>query len=93
MQIESIVSTAKRLCQKRSLDAADALAVRRTIFANDGQINRSEADALFAIERSRSRHCPEWSQVFVEALTDYLIVRQEAASLDPSLQAIVGKVA
>lgn len=49
------------------------MALRRMIYGNDGLVDKSEAEALFAIEHARNGYCAEWSQLFVEALTDYLV--------------------
>jgi hypothetical protein len=54
---------------------ADIARLRRTIF-KDGIVSRTEANALFSIERMRTNHLPGWSELFSEALTDYCI-RQE----------------
>jgi hypothetical protein len=76
MQIESIATVAERLCASGKVEAADALAVRRAIYSHDGIVDRAEAEALFSIEHERRGYCAEWSQIFVEALTDYLIKQQ-----------------
>jgi hypothetical protein len=54
------------------LNAADVAALRRDIFA-DGVINRDEAIALFALERANFAKCAEWTQFFVEAVTDHVV--------------------
>ena len=51
---------------------ADIVALRRAIYA-DGIVSRAEAEALFAIERARTAHSDGWSELFVEALTDYAL--------------------
>lgn len=52
--------------------ADDILAVRRAVFA-DGIVSRAEAEAIFAIERARTVHSDAWSELFVEALSDYAL--------------------
>lgn len=73
MTVESIADIAARIASERSVTPADALTVRRIIYGNDGRVDQREAEALFSIEHVRTGHCAEWSQLFVEALSDYLI--------------------
>lgn len=73
MTLESISTIADRIFAKGKVEADDVLALRRAIYSHDGLVDQPEAEALFAIERARSGHCQPWSQLFVEALTDYLI--------------------
>jgi hypothetical protein len=64
--------TARTIALSGKVEPADILSLRRAIFA-DGVVSRDEAEALFDIERTRTAHNPEWSQLFVEALTDYTL--------------------
>lgn len=73
MTSESITDIAGRIASKAGVTPDDATALRRIIYAHDGLIDQQEAEALFAIEHARNGHCAEWSQLFVEALSDYLI--------------------
>ncbi len=61
------------MAKKSSLSADDVLAIRQEVFA-DGIVDRAEADALFAIDRSVKNKAPEWPVFFIEAITDYLIM-------------------
>jgi hypothetical protein len=38
----------------------------------DGEVSREAADELFAVERS-SEKCLEWSEFFVEMITEYVV--------------------
>ncbi len=67
-----LAATAATIALSGKVEPADILALRRAIYA-DGVVNRVEAEALFDIERTRTAHNPEWSQLFVEALTDYTL--------------------
>ena len=51
---------------------ADVTHLRREILA-DGGVTRDEADALFALERIATVKCPEWTALFVEAVTDHVV--------------------
>ena len=53
----------------------DVLDLRRAIFA-DGLVSREECAWLFAIERDRRRHSDDWSDLFVEAVTQYALYRE-----------------
>ncbi len=60
------------LCALGSLTSADVAAIQRGYY-RDGIVAESEADALFALEQSCHVQPPEWGQLFVMALTDYLV--------------------
>jgi len=55
-----------------NVDASDILELRRTIY-RDGIVSREEAGALFDIDRRRTSHSDAWSDLFVEAITDYAL--------------------
>ena len=46
------------------------------VFA-DGIVSRAEGEAIFAIERARTIHSDGWSELFVEALSDYALNQEE----------------
>jgi hypothetical protein len=58
--------------------AADVLALRRVIYG-DVAISPAEADALIALDEEVPARCPEWDDLFCEALTDYVVRQQEPA--------------
>ena len=50
-----------------------ALQVRKAIYSHD-QLTASDMDLVFSIARKAGRQrCPEWTAVFCEALTDYVV--------------------
>ena len=55
-----------------SVESADVGRLRRMVFA-DGSVSREEADALFAIECAPISKCADWTDFFVEAITDHVV--------------------
>lgn len=64
---------AKRVCASGRIEGADVLAVRRAVYGGDCLVSRAEAEAVYAVERGRRVHCREWSNFFVEAMTDFVL--------------------
>ena len=60
------------LLQKSAITAEDVLAFRRAVF-NDASVSRDEAESLFAVNDRLANPVPEWTEFFVEAMTDYLV--------------------
>jgi hypothetical protein len=60
------------ICARGSVTAPDVAAMRRSYYA-EGIVTEAEADAIFAINNSCKEQCPEWADLFVESLTDYLV--------------------
>lgn len=58
------------------LTADDALAVRRLVFA-DNAVAPQEIEALIALDEAVADRDARWTELFVEALTDF-VVRQQA---------------
>jgi hypothetical protein len=58
------------------ISPADVSAVRRALYGDDGTISLAEAEEMFALERVRRAHCREWSEMYVEALTDCVLNQQ-----------------
>lgn len=54
----------------------DVLHFRREVFG-DGVISRQEAEAIFAINIADADRCKEWTEFFVEALTDHIVNQAE----------------
>ena len=71
-----LADTARSIALTGVVTDADNLAVRRAVFA-DGIVSRVEAEAIFAIERARTAHSNAWSELFVEALSDYSLNQEE----------------
>ena len=56
----------------RRVTAQDVAWLRREVFA-DGEVTRETADELFAVARARMNNAPEWTELFVELITDYVV--------------------
>lgn len=72
LQMNSVLAG---MAGKSRLTAEDVLMLRRDVFA-DGVVNRAEAEALFAIDLSVQEKSAEWTEFFVEAVTDYLVLSE-----------------
>ncbi|MEZ5818174.1 MAG: hypothetical protein R3D44_13925 [Hyphomicrobiaceae bacterium] len=70
-----LTQIAEEIKARGTIADPDIAAIRRAIF-QDGLVSRTEADALFQIERTRTNPLRAWSDLFTEALTDYCM-RQE----------------
>jgi hypothetical protein len=56
----------------RKVTAMDVSWLRREVFS-DGVVTREAAEELFAVERSEVEKCSEWTDFFVEMVTDYTL--------------------
>ena len=56
----------------RKVTALDVSWLRREVFA-DGVVTREAAEELFAVERADIEKSPEWTDFFVEMVTDYAL--------------------
>ena len=56
----------------RNVTAMDVAWLRREVFA-DGVVTGEAADELFAVERADIEKAPEWTDFFVETITDYAL--------------------
>ncbi len=56
----------------RRVSAQDVAWLRREVFA-DGEVSREAADELFAVARAGMNNAPEWSEFFVEMITDHVV--------------------
>jgi len=56
----------------RKVTAQDVAWLRREVFA-DGEVTRETADELFEVARARMNNAPEWTELFVELITDYVV--------------------
>ncbi len=72
----------QRIAGARRITAEDALDIRRVLFG-EMEITPIEAEALIALDEAALERSPEWSMLFVEALTDFLVrQRQPAGYID-----------
>jgi hypothetical protein len=56
----------------RKVTAQDVAWLRREVFS-DGEVTREAADELFAVARSGMKNAPEWTELFVELITDHVV--------------------
>lgn len=56
----------------RNLSPADVRQLRRALFEDVG-VSRDEAQALFDLERVQDAPCAEWTEFFIECLTDHVV--------------------
>ena len=56
----------------RRVTAQDVAWLRREVFA-DGEVSREAAEELFAVARARMNNAPEWTEFFVELITDHVV--------------------
>ena len=66
------------LAEKNRISADDVLMLRREVF-RDGVVTRGEAEALFALDASASKKCPEWPVFLVEAVADFIVHQEKPA--------------
>lgn len=58
------------------ISARDVRYLRGEVF-RDGVVSYEEADAVFALDGTASEKCEEWTEFFVEALTDFAVDQAE----------------
>jgi hypothetical protein len=58
---------------KKELTAADVVTLRHIIYGEDQAVSQCEAEALFKLNADAGSLSLEWSQLFVEAMTDYIV--------------------
>ncbi len=56
----------------RKVTAQDVQWLRREVFA-EGEVTRETADELFAVARAKMDNAPEWTELFVELITDHVV--------------------
>jgi hypothetical protein len=56
----------------RRVTAQDVAWLRREVFG-EGEVTREAADELFAVARARMNNAPEWTEFFVEMITDHVV--------------------
>ena len=76
----------------RRVSAQDVAWLRREVFA-DGEVTREAADELFAVARARMKNAPEWTELFVELITDYVVwqARPTGVVSDEQAEWLLGK--
>jgi hypothetical protein len=64
----------------RKLTAQDVAWLRREVFA-EGEVTRQAAEELFAVARARMDNAPEWTELFVELITDHVVWQSRPTGL------------
>jgi hypothetical protein len=54
------------------VSAAEVASLHRHLFA-DGSLDRTEAEALFDLERAALSRCDAWTAFFIQAVTDHVV--------------------
>ena len=62
---------------KASLTADDALTLRQIVYGDGVDVNQAEAETLFRLNADAGEISPEWSALFIEAMTDHIVRQQE----------------
>ncbi len=71
-----VVDMLAQLAAQKRVTGHDALAARAVLYA-DMQVSADEAASLFDINARVLDDGPQWRELFVEAMTDYLVRQQE----------------
>ena len=56
----------------RKVTPMDVAWLRREVFA-DGLVTRESAEELFAVERAGVANCPEWTELYVEMISEHIV--------------------
>ena len=56
----------------RKVTPMDVAWLRREVFA-DGLVTRESAEELFAVERAGVANCAEWTELFVEMISEHIV--------------------
>ena len=62
--------------QSKKITASQVLDLRRALY-NDGVAEGGEVDRLFTIDEAATDCDPSWTELFVEAVTDYIVMQVE----------------
>lgn len=69
---ESLDAFARRVLDDGVIDADEVAEIRARLYADD-VIDEDEANFLFALNDGKTSAGPAWQELFVEALTDFLL--------------------
>ena len=78
MMIESAIEAGQSAhpvtiaAETSGVSAADVASLHRHLFA-EGSLDRTEAEALFDLERSALSRCEAWTGFFIQAVTDHVV--------------------
>ena len=70
----------------RKVTAMDVAWLRREVFA-EGEVSRDAADELFAVERAGVAPTPEWTELFVEMITEHVVWQSRPTGVVSEAQA------
>ncbi|MBV8104221.1 MAG: hypothetical protein JO223_06285 [Hyphomicrobiales bacterium] len=76
----------------RRVTAQDVAWLRREVFG-DGEVTREAADELFTVARARMKNAPEWTEFFVEMITDHVVWQSRPTGVvsDPEAEWLIGR--
>jgi hypothetical protein len=60
------------ICSRGEVTTADVAAMRES-YERDGLASEADAEAMLAINHSCAKRCPEWDDLFVEAMAGYVV--------------------
>ncbi len=63
------------ILQRRTIEFDDILLLKRTLY-EDGVVSSDEADILFSMHRTCTEHHADWRDLFIEAITEYLVFHE-----------------
>lgn len=86
MSVSDLSALAKRLAIAHTITSADVLALRRAVYGDEA-VSLMEAEVLLRLEAALRAPSIEWSQFFIEALTDILVNQVEPAGYITAEQA------
>jgi hypothetical protein len=70
----------------RKVTAMDVAWLRREVFAS-GEVSRETADELFEVERAGIAKSPEWTDLFVEMITEHVVWESRPTGIISDAQA------
>ena len=70
----------------RKVTAMDVAWLRREVFM-DGAVSREAADELFEVERAGVARTPEWTEMFVEMITEHVVWQSRPTGVVDETQA------
>ena len=73
MNLYSLSDVVRRVSATGQITGEDLQAVRRSVYQGDAVVSEAEAAAVYAIEGARRTHAPEWTALFLEIMTDYVL--------------------
>jgi hypothetical protein len=74
------------LIHANGVSGLDVAWLRREMFA-EGEVSREAAEELFAVERAEIDKAPEWTEFFVELITEYVVWQSRPTGVVDGAQA------